>query len=134
MICNALGYTLHHVSSHYTAGRRKRSENAWENGRKGRKNKGRIRKGKRREHAGQARAWRYALPHGRKGKTVIMQSWERAAFVPPLMCPFVTGGGFLFMGIIGSRNPLGRHTGAWFSRQILFYVDLYLCVVGRFAC
>lgn len=98
------------------------------------KNKGRKRKGKRREHAGQTRAWRYALPHGRKGKTVIMQSWERAAFVPPLMCPFVTGGGFLFMGIIGSRNPLGRHTGAWFSRQILFYVDLYLCVVGRFAC
>ena len=29
-----LGHTLHHVSSHYTAGRRKRSEKAWENGRK----------------------------------------------------------------------------------------------------
>lgn len=57
-----------------------------------------------------------------------------SCFCPPLMCPFVTGGGFLFTGIIGSRNPLGRHTGAWFSRQILFYVDLYLCVVGRFAC
>ena len=50
------------------------------------------------------------------------------------MCPFVTGGGFLFTGIIGSRNPLGWHTGAWFSRRILFYFDLYLCVVGRFAC
>ena len=50
------------------------------------------------------------------------------------MCPFVTGGGILFTGITGWRNPLGRHTGAWFSRQILFYVDLYLCVVGRFAC
>ena len=46
------------------------------------KNKGRKRKGKRREQAGQTRAWRYTLPHGRKGKTVIMQSWERAAFVP----------------------------------------------------
>ena len=33
-----LGHTLHHVSSHYTAGRRKRSEKAWENGRKRRKN------------------------------------------------------------------------------------------------
>lgn len=57
-----------------------------------------------------------------------------SCFCPPLMCPFVTGGGFLFTGIIRSCNPLGRHTGAWFSRQILFYVDLYLCVVGRFAC
>ena len=36
----------------------------------------------------------------------------------PLMCPFVTGGGFLFTGITGSCNPLGRHTGALFSRQI----------------
>ena len=77
-----LGHTLHHVSSHYTAGWRKRSEKAWENGRKRRKNKGRERKGKRREQAGKTRAWRYALPNGRKGKTVIMQSWERAAFVP----------------------------------------------------
>ena len=50
------------------------------------------------------------------------------------MCPFVTGGGFLFTGITGWRNPLGWHTGAWFSRRILFYFDLYLCVVGRFAC
>ena len=73
-----LGYTLHLVSSHYTAGRRKRSEN----GRKGRKNERRQRKGKRLEQAGQTRAWRYAQPHRRKGKTVIMQSWERAAFVP----------------------------------------------------
>lgn len=63
-----LGHTLHHVSSHYTAGRRKRSEKAWENGRKRRKNKGRERKGKRREQAGKTRAWRYALPNGRKGK------------------------------------------------------------------
>lgn len=46
------------------------------------KNKGRKRKEKRREQAGQTRAWRYTLLHGRKGKTVIMQSWERAAFVP----------------------------------------------------
>ena len=46
------------------------------------KNKGRKRKGKRLEQAGQTRAWRYAQPHRRKGKTVIMQSWERAAFVP----------------------------------------------------
>jgi len=52
------------------------------------KNKGRKRKGKRREQAGQTRAWRYTLPHGRKGKTVIMQSWERAAFVPPLDVSF----------------------------------------------
>ena len=29
-----LGHTLHHVSSHYTAGWRKRSEKAWENGAK----------------------------------------------------------------------------------------------------
>ena len=57
-----------------------------------------------------------------------------SCFCPPLMCPFVTGGGFLFTGITGWRNPLERHTGAWFSRQILFYIDLYLCVVGRFAC
>ncbi len=35
-----LGHTLHHVSSHYTAGRRKRSEKAWENGRKRRKKQG----------------------------------------------------------------------------------------------
>ena len=34
------------------------------------------------EQAGQTRVWRYTQPHGRKGKTVIMQSWERAAFVP----------------------------------------------------
>ena len=46
---------------------------------KGGKNEERKRKGKK---AGQTRAWRYALPHGMKGKTVIMQSWERAAFVP----------------------------------------------------
>ena len=32
-----LGYTLHLVSSHYTAGWRKHSGNAWENGRKRRK-------------------------------------------------------------------------------------------------
>ena len=57
-----------------------------------------------------------------------------SCFCPSLMCPFVTGGGFLFTGITGWRNPLERHTGAWFSRQILFYIDLYLCVVGRFAC
>ena len=50
-----LGHTLHHVSSHYTAGRRKRSEKAWENGRKRRKNKGRERKGKRREQAGKTK-------------------------------------------------------------------------------
>ena len=35
------------------------------------------------EQAGQTRVWRYTQPHGRKGKTVIMQSWERAAFCPP---------------------------------------------------
>ena len=29
-----------------------------------------------------SRAWQYTQPHRRKGKTVIMQSWERAAFVP----------------------------------------------------
>lgn len=77
-----LGYTLHLVSSHYTAGWRKQSGNAWENGGKRRKNERRQRKGKRLEQAGQTRAWRYAQPHRRKGKTVIMQSWERAAFVP----------------------------------------------------
>lgn len=46
------------------------------------KNERRQRKGKRLEQAAQTRAWRYAQPHRRKGKTVIMQSWERAAFVP----------------------------------------------------
>lgn len=43
---------------------------------------GTKRKGKRREQTIQTRAWRYTQPHRRKGKTVIMQSWERAAFVP----------------------------------------------------
>ena len=57
-----------------------------------------------------------------------------SCFCPPLICPFVTGSGILFTGITGWRNPLGWHTGAWFSRRILFYFDLYLCVVGRFAC
>lgn len=77
-------YDIHYTMCHHI------TPQAGENGVKMRgktagkeeKNKGRKRKGKRREQAGQTRAWRYTLPHGRKGKTVIMQSWERAAFVP----------------------------------------------------
>ena len=83
-------YDIHYTMCHHI------TPQAGENGVKMRgktagkeeKNKGRKRKGKRREQAGKTRAWRYALPNGRKGKTVIMQSWERAAFVPPLDVSF----------------------------------------------
>ena len=129
-----LGHALHHVSSHYTAGRRKRSEKAWENGRKRRKKQGTK---KEREKTGTGRTDTGMAVHAaarKKRKNCNYAELGASCFCPPLMCPFVTGGGFLFTGITGWRNPLERHTGAWFSRQILFYIDLYLCVVGRFAC
>mgnify|MGYP005891121891 CR=1 FL=1 len=124
-----LGYTLHLVSSHYTAGRRKRSEN----GRKGRKNERRQRKGKRLEQAGQTRAWRYAQPHRRKGKTVIMQSWERAQPLSPFEVPPDGTGRRFYLENSGWRDPLGYHNAAKYPPAD-FFIDLVLCVVGRFAC
>ena len=97
------------------------------------KNKGRKRKGKRREGRTDTGMAVHAAAR-KKRKNCNYAELGASCFCPPLMCPFVTGGGFLFTGITGWRNPLERHTGAWFSRQILFYIDLYLCVVGRFAC
>ena len=105
-----------------------------ENGRKRRKKQGTK---KEREKTGTGRTDTGMAVHAaarKKRKNCNYAELGASCFCPPLMCPFVTGGGFLFTGITGWRNPLERHTGAWFSRQILFYIDLYLCVVGRFAC
>lgn len=131
LICNVLGYILHLVSSHYTAGRRKQSGNAWEYGGKRRKKRG-TKKEREKGRTDTGMAVRTAARNERKNCNYA--ELGASCFCPPLMCPFVTGCGFPFSGITGWRNPLGRHTGAWFSRRILFYFDLYLCVVGRFAC
>lgn len=74
-----LGYTLHLVSSHYTAGWRKQSGNAWENGGKRRKKQGTK---KEREKSRTDTDMTVHSATRKKRKTVIMQSWERAAFVP----------------------------------------------------
>ena len=47
----------------------------------------------------------------KKRKNCNYAEFGANCFCPPLMCPFVTRGGFMFTGIIGSRNPSGRHTG-----------------------
>lgn len=137
MLSSAFAYlnrTILHCFASSRRRLRKRSENACENGRKRRKKQGTK---KEREKTGTGRTDTGMAVHAaarKKRKNCNYAELGASCFCPPLMCPFVTGGGFLFTGITGWRNPLERHTGAWFSRQILFYIDLYLCVVGRFAC
>ena len=83
-----LGYTLHLVSSHYTAGWRKQSGNAWENGGKRRKKQGTK---KEREKAGTGRT--------DKGIAVRTAAWKKrkncnyaelgaSCFCPPLDVSF----------------------------------------------
>ena len=62
-----------------------------------------------------------------------MQSWERAKPLSPFeVFPNGTGRRFCLENS-GWRTPLGYHNGAKYPPSD-FFIDLVLCVVGRFAC
>lgn len=83
------------------------------------------RHGKRRQTARTARK--------RQRKNCNMQSWERAQPLSPFeVSPDGTGRRFCLENS-GWRDPLGYHNAAKYPPAD-FFIDLVLCVVGRFAC
>ena len=83
------------------------------------------RHGKRRQTARTARK--------RQRKNCNMQSWERAQPLSPFeVSPDGTGRRF-YLENSGWRDPLGYHNAAKYPPAD-FFIDLVLCVVGRFAC
>ena len=74
--------------------------------------------------------------HGRndnsKGKTVICRVGSEQSPCPHLRCPWWDRKKIRY-GKLRVACPLGIHNGAKYPRQI-FFIDLVLCVVGRFAC
>lgn len=75
-------------------------------------------------------------PHGRhetgKGKTVICRVGSERSPCPRLRCPLGTGRRFGLENS-GWRSPLGYYNVAKYLPSD-FFIDLVLCVVGRFAC
>jgi hypothetical protein len=83
------------------------------------------RHGKRRQTARTARK--------RQRKNCNMQSWERAQPLSPFeVSPDGTGRRFCLENSRW-RDPLGYHNAAKYPPAD-FFIDLVLCVVGRFAC
>ena len=69
----------------------------------------------------------------RQRKNCNMQSWERAQPLSPFeVSPDGTGRRFCLENS-GWRDPLGYHNAAKYPPAD-FFIDLVLCVVGRFAC
>ena len=72
-------------------------------------------------------------PKPESGKNCNMQSWERAQPLSPFeVSPDGTGRRFCLENS-GWRDPLGYHNAAKYPPAD-FFIDLVLCVVGRFAC
>ncbi|UVP78838.1 hypothetical protein NXW19_09030 [Bacteroides ovatus] len=76
-------------------------------------------------------------PQGRhangKGKTVICRVGSERSPCPPFeVSPDGTGRRF-YLENSGWRDPLGYHNAAKYPPAD-FFIDLVLCVVGRFAC
>lgn len=83
------------------------------------------RHGKRRQTARTARK--------RQRKNCNMQSWERAQPLSPFEVPPDGTGRRFYLENSGWRDPLGYHNAAKYPPAD-FFIDLVLCVVGRFAC
>ena len=140
-----LDYPFHQVSSCFTAGGKsvgrktgKSRGKAWKKHRTTKWEKGEAhgephpteekrqgRHGKRRQTAGAARK--------QQRKNCNMQSCERAQPLSPFeVSPDGTGRRFCLENS-GWRDPLGYHNAAKYPPAD-FFIDLVLCVVGRFAC
>lgn len=116
------------ISSSVIMFHRERKECGPENGKNGgrsRNNAPKPESGKRRQTARTARK--------RQRKNCNMQSWERAQPLSPFeVSPDGTGRRFCLENS-GWRDPLGYHNAAKYPPAD-FFIDLVLCVVGRFAC
>lgn len=69
----------------------------------------------------------------RQRKNCNMQSWERAQPLSPFEVPPDGTGRRFYLENSGWRDPLGYHNAAKYPPAD-FFIDLVLCVVGRFAC
>ena len=133
-----LYYTFHRMSSCFTAGGKRRGGKmgksmgkTW----KKRRTKGRKRRKKYEWQLGSKKKRQkitWATRNQRK-KNCNMQSWERAQPLSPFeVSPDGTGRRFCLENS-GWRDPLGYHNAAKYPPAD-FFIDLVLCVVGRFAC
>ena len=77
--------------------------------------------------------WKVEKRATKRKKTCLMQSWERAQPLSPFEVPPDGTGRRFYLENSGWRDPLGYHNAAKYPPAD-FFIDLVLCVVGRFAC
>lgn len=132
---NVLYYLFHRMSSCFTAGGKSVGPKTGKSGGKSAGTKGR----KRRKRYGwqpgskEKRQKTTRAARNRQKKNCNMQSWERAKPLSPFEVSPDGTGRRLGLENSGWRSPLGYYNVAKYLPSD-FFIDLVLCVVGRFAC